>query len=602
MKICKALTGLQPLLRHPASIRLVLLSSCGLFLASCASTVKVKTDTAGLTRESIRSANLLENLGGSVSSVATSFGSVSQGLLKEAHSFEKKGKHVDSAANFLKVAADAFSLLESGVERRGSESERTLINIHNAALARFTELWAKDPRRLKPGPYYLSSEGENFEIDLSRRSDYAKHYFDHFVPAKAIEEEGMVRNVRDGLGAPGVGIREHRPERAEEMKFYPARGLYTPVTVTMDSVTKPRKSDGMTKVFFSMRNPMLQEDLALSGRSLPLAADFSAPIALIMKGRNETAFGLDGFLSASDRLKISGIFLMEPYDPDRIPVLLVHGLVSSPYIWREILSEMMSDPDISKRYQFMLFGYPSSLPLVESAKLLRDRLSDLRMTHDPDGNDALSRNMVVVGHSMGGMLTHTLAAEFGDNLWKQFSDLPFDEVSLDAEKKEELREFLFFEPDPAIRCAVYYSAPHRGAKMAEKNLVGMVSKLAKLPVDAIGTTMDFVDPASDDQFKIPLHKKYTSRESLEPGAPMVTAMDISPYKKGVVYHSVMGDEGKGDTPDSSDGIVDYWSSYQEGAASELIVPTGHTSYQHPLAVERLRDILREHAGLRATRR
>ena len=79
---------------------------------------------------------------------------------------------------------------------------------------------------------------------------------------------------------------------------------------------------------------------------------------------------------------------------------------------------------------------------------------------------------------------------------------------------------------------------------------------------------------------------------------MVVAMDLSPYKKGVIYHSVIGDRGKGDTPNSSDGVVEYWSSHQQGAASELIVPTDHSSYKHPKAVEDLRRILRQHAGIR----
>ena len=106
-----------------------------------------------------------------------------------------------------------------------------------------------------------------------------------------------------------------------------------------------------------------------------------------------------------------------------------------------------------------------------------------------------------------------------------------------------------------------------------------------------------LDSRVNEYFKIPIGKKYTSRESLEPGSPMVAAMDISPYKKGVIYHSVMGDRGKGDTPNSSDGVVEYWSSRQDGAASELIVPTCHGSYKHPRAIEEFRRILRVHAGI-----
>jgi hypothetical protein len=126
----------------------------------------------------------------------------------------------------------------------------------------------------------------------------------------------------------------------------------------------------------------------------------------------------------------------------------------------------------------------------------------------------------------------------------------------------------------------------------------VLAKLAKLPADVVGFNGKLLEPKHGDLFKIPIGRKYTSRESLEPGAPMVAAMDLSPYKKGVIYHSVMGDRGKGDTPNSSDGVVEYWSSHQAGAASELIVPTDHGSYKHPKAIEELRRVLYEHAGAR----
>ncbi len=581
--------------RPARAARLAFLSVAAIvLLSSCSSTVKVKTNTAALTRECIKSANLLENVGSSVSTVVAAFGDASAELLSSAHSLEKRGKTVDAAGHYLKVAADAHILLTSGSHKSGSEAEKALVKVHNTALARFVELWAHDPRRLEPGPYHLSSEGENFEIDLSKTSYYHKGYFDRYIPAQAIEEDGMVRNTRDGFGAPTVGIRDQQPERAEEMRYFPKRGLHTPVTVTMDSVLRPAEEGGVTKVVFSLRNPMLEDSVSFAGRKLPLAADYTAPIAVVMKGRNQSAFGLEGFFKAEERLKLSGIYLMEPYDPKRIPVLLIHGLVSSPFIWRDIISDMMADPELSKRYQFMVFGYPSSLPLIESSALLRDNLAAFRAKYDPSGSHPLSRNMIVAGHSMGGMLTHTLVADIGDNLWKQFSDTPLDQIPVEEKEREDLRKLVDFDPDPAVRRVVYFSAPHRGAKMAEKDIAGMLSKLAKLPSSVIQDTSELLDPRIDENLKVPIKKKYTSRESLEPGAPMVAAMDVSPYKPGVIYHSVIGDRGKGDTPNSSDGVVEYWSSHQAGAASELIVPSGHSSYEHPLAVAEFRRILHLH--------
>jgi len=57
----------------------------------------------------------------------------------------------------------------------------------------------------------------------------------------------------------------------------------------------------------------------------------------------------------------------------------------------------------------------------------------------------------------------------------------------------------------------------------------------------------------------------------------------------------MGDRGKGDAPNSSDGVVSYWSSHMEGAQSELIVPAGHPAHQNLQAIEEVRRILKLNA-------
>jgi pimeloyl-ACP methyl ester carboxylesterase len=295
---------------------------------------------------------------------------------------------------------------------------------------------------------------------------------------------------------------------------------------------------------------------------------------------------------------------MEPYDPNRIPVILTHGLISVPIIWRDIIPEFLSEPEIAKRYQFMAFTYPSSFPIPESAQLFRRELAALRETYDPDGNDPLSNNIVAMGHSMGGVLTHLLVADIEDRLWNEVSDVPLDELPISSEAKQEFRDLVYFEPDKAVTRAVFLSTPHGGAEMATLSVVDVVSKLVRFPSDVIVTTLsttaDLLDPASGvqvDGLKVDMTKPITSVQSLRPDSPVSVALTTSPYKPGVKYHSIIGDRGKGDTPDSSDGVVDYWSSHVAGAESELIVPTGHTTYTHPNAIADLKRILRLHVGL-----
>ncbi len=498
---------------------------------------------------------------------------------------------------YLKVAADAHFRLTSGKVVPGSEEEAALIDIYNSALASFAARWIEDPMRYEAGRQGYTCGSEEFEITLAADSPYAADYFDHVIPSSALQKNGIVNKTREGVGAALVAMREQRPDRAEEMRFFPGRGLHVPVTVTIDSVSISAVDGGTRRVTFSLRNPLVEGTVVLGDQSLPLAADFSAPLAMVLRGGNEVISGIHGFFRADERLTHSGFLLVEPYDPDRIPVILIHGLFSVPMIWRDIIPEMTSDPEISKRYQFILFTYPSSFPVMESAELLRDQLASLRAVYDPDGNDPLSRNLVVVGHSMGGILAHSLVTEFGDNLWNEYSDVPVEGLDIAVAEKEKIRKLVYFKPDPGVTRVVYYSTPHRGSDLARKGMAGVISRTAKLPGNVVQFTSNFLDPRIESSLAVPMKEKVTSVQSLEPGSPMVSAMDRSPYKKGVTYHSIMGDGGRGDTPESSDGIVEYWSARQDGAASELIVPSDHKSYRHPEGVAELSRILREHAGL-----
>ena len=592
MTACRQKCFMLNVFRRAGSLGVVIT----LFTLNSCSTVRVKLSPDQVTRNGIESANLLRQVAGVPVSVLSTFAEGSANLLKHAQKLEFKGAKEDSAGAYLAAAIGARDLLISGSEVRGSQAEDALVKVHNSALARFAELWIEDPRRLEPGPYRLTNGSENLEIEFSKDSTYKKEYFDRFIAADAVEGKGLVHKHREGYGAAIVAIRDQLPGRAEEMRFYPKRGLHQCVTATMDSVTR---SGGITHVSFSMRNPLVEEKVAVGNRHLPLATDYSAPLAVLLRGRNEVLAGLEGFFEADERIETSGLFLMEAYDPNRIPVILIHGLLSGSSIWRDILPEMTSDPEVSKRFQFMVFNYPSSYPVIESAALLRDQLAAARAKYDPDGNDPISRNMVVVGHSMGGMLAHSLVTDFGENLWKQFSDAPLESLRLPETIRNEIRRLVYFDTDPAVQRAVYLSTPHRGSKMAEKSIAGMASRVVKLPHDVLRVTGDLFDSGLSKglNLKSSVDKKETSIQSLQPGAPMVVAMDASPHLKRVIHHSIIGDRGRGDAPESSDGVVEYWSSHMKDAASELIVPTGHGSYKHPRAIAELRRVLREHVGL-----
>lgn len=569
-------------------------------LSSC-STVKVRTDKGVVTREGIASAEELKKspLVDASHGQLKTVGKLCSSLLREARRKENFGRREEATASYLKAAVFAREQIEAGNFGPTAATRSDLINLHNRALARFAELWADDPRRFEDAPCYFSWGSETYEIVLGADSDFSESFFDRAIASDSIKGEGVVDTNRPGFGASLVGIRENLPGREDEFEYVPEKGLHLPVTLTVSDIRSEGSGDAQRKVVsISQLDPMKRETVLIGNQRLPLAADFSAPMELLLKGRNEVLWGLSGFLNAKKRAEISGLYLMEPYDPDRIPVILVHGLISVPIIWRDLIPEFMSEPEISKRYQFMVLTYPSSYPVGESSLLFRKELREMREKYDPDGNDPLSTNMVVMGHSMGGILTHLLVADIGDHFWNQISDIPIDQLDVSEERREIIRNLTYFESDPAVDRAVFIATPHGGAKMATLSISNSVSRLAKLPVGILQSTATLAKGPPIPGLKVDISKKITSVQSLNPESPVVLGLKEAPYRDGVVYHSIIGDRGKGDTPDSSDGVVDYWSSHQDGAASELIVPADHRAYRDPGAIAEMKRILRLHAGLR----
>jgi hypothetical protein len=90
-------------------------------------------------------------------------------------------------------------------------------------------------------------------------------------------------------------------------------------------------------------------------------------------------------------------------------------------------------------------------------------------------------------------------------------------------------------------------------------------------------------------------RRANSVDSLSPKSRFLQAVNTIPMTPGVGYNTIIGDRGRGDSPNSSDGVVPYWSSHMKGAESEHIVPSNHAAHQNPQAIAEVLRILKAHA-------
>jgi hypothetical protein len=276
--------------------------------------------------------------------------------------------------------------------------------------------------------------------------------------------------------------------------------------------------------------------------------------------------------------------------------MLVHGLAASPVTWAVLLNELLADPVIRDNYQFWFYSYPSGDPYPYSAAILRQRLDAIEAKYP------LHKPMVVIGHSMGSLLSRLLITDSTDKLWMETIGEAPGQTPLSPESKELLEKMLIFEKRREVGRVIFVSGPHRGSDRAE-NWIGRIgSALVKAPAKLANLGKEISQDVAGDQGPYHLQSIPNSIDTLEPDNPLVKAINTIPIDPQVPHHSILGDRGKGGNkdrtePESSDGVVPYWSSHMSTAQSEKIVPSDHGAHRHPQGVAEIHRILYLHLGL-----
>jgi Alpha/beta hydrolase family len=319
-------------------------------------------------------------------------------------------------------------------------------------------------------------------------------------------------------------------------------------------------------------------------RKHPLEADFSAPLAYYPHP-SELWQGLMGAIRADEHMGITGLYQLEPYDPDRIPLVFVHGLISTPRMWRNVINEIETDPVLRRRYQCLVFGYPTGNPPAYSALRLREELRRFKEIH-PDAKD-----MVFVGHSMGGLLTRMQLTSLERDDWDIIGKDKAAAFFKNVKPGDLIHRCTIYQANPDIARAIFICTPHRGSKMAVGTLGELAIRLISLPLDIATTATNTLGGSiaiiTGDPARSP-----TSIDGLSPRNPAFKLLDSRPIE--ATHHSIIGDRGKGDTPNSSDGVVEYWSSRLKSAKSEKIVPGPHGACEMPETLAEVRRLLHLH--------
>jgi pimeloyl-ACP methyl ester carboxylesterase len=478
----------------------------------------------------------------------------------------------------------------AGVALQKNPNDAVALQEYNFAVARLFEvIHESDFQPWKTPVICPGAEGNwTFSMTHDGKPEHNPAFF-RILPADRFTFRGKLvgdRSVKAGIGAPMV-IASKGFDPTKFDPFIQGKKVYYGVTEVLQF-----NGRRCTAAFY---DPLATETVAFGGRRFPVAADFTAPIGLALAELKPRKTEIASMFNPSEFASSTRLARFQPYDPKKIPILCIHGLGDSQATWAPMIEALRSDATLRQNYQIWFYSYPTGYPYPLMASLLRKKMNEINAYYPGH------KPLVVIGHSMGGNISRTLITDSGLKIWNAFFDTPPDKTPLSEQNKRMLEGALIFRHRPDISRVIFMSASLGGSKVATSFIGRLGKRLIGGPSDIQEVGNDLVRLAKPREDGKVLGATPNSIDVLDPNNRFITTINTIRPARGIPYHSIMGDRGKGGNldqtpPVSTDGIVPYWSAHIDGAQSEVIVPSGHWTNHHPAAIAEVKRILLQHLG------
>jgi pimeloyl-ACP methyl ester carboxylesterase len=518
------------------------------------------------------------------------------------HERRHKAESIERMLDVLSYAYDYLFWPELARARQPSDPRyRLACDLYNGSLDRLLrEALANGAKVEANGEFSLKLRGHEkvFKVVL-RDSPWAPDDIDQLMLSSSFEVSGLPTiNYQYGLGVPLIAVRRSDQNAEGVERFYtpemafPLTAFITPVS-KLGNAPKVEENGALT---LELIDPLRTR--AVGNPAIPVESDLTTPLAYMWSRSDLDRLRWTGLLRPGTAAHRAGLMMIRPYEPGKIPVVMVHGLASSPLAWVAMVNDLLLDPRIQERYQFMLYMYPTGIPFPIAAAGLRDNLQQAEQTfrlqdHRPD---PAFYKMVLLGHSMGGLLSHAMAVDSDQKFWELNSPVAFNQIKGPPEVLEELQRYMFFPAQPFVERVVFLAVPHRGSGLS-RAVVGRVSSNLISSDDHVSNLLNGLVRDNPEAFPKRFRKVPTSIETLDPESPYLKALLTMRSSPKVVYHSIIGFERPEGKENTTDGVVPYKSSHIDGAASELLVQSHHGVQANPYAIMEVHRILLEHLGI-----
>jgi len=449
------------------------------------------------------------------------------------------------------------------------------------------------------------------QLDLSCQilGNWQTEEFEKFEFVSDFDINGLSNHHRQyGLGVPLIAVRaKQQANPAPSEKYYPPN-LTLPVTAFLRLVSDSKNSTNGKYVYtgkLEMIDPLRQSTVRVAAKETPLATDITAPLAYYLNDPlyRSNLLATASLLNADLGKEVRGLYMLEPYDPSKIPVVMVHGFWSSAITWTEMFNDLRANPTLNKRYQFWFYMYPTGQPFWASAKQMREDLDEARLRLDPDNQALALDEMMLVGHSMGGLISLLQTVESDDHFWRLVSDRSFEELKGDPVAIENLRKTLFFKPNPHVKRVITLGTPYKGSDFANPTTRWLGRKLLTLPEWLVQKNQSLINENPGIFKRKDLLTIETSIDSLAPDSPFFEALAKVRTAPWTRYHNVVGhletmtwsESIKQKLFGEGDGVVEIADAQFAHASSVDEVDSRHTLiHQNPKAIWIVRQVLLQH--------
>lgn len=533
----------------------------------------------------------------------------------QANAALQRGNRQRAVRLYSTALAHSYQFLfdpKLNVERNAYDPQfRSICDTYNRSLESMLRVVCQDGIMIPGQAMAISDDELNFEFEVRINGRWKNEQFERFELVGDYQTRGFENEYRTwGLGVPLIAVRKQGAANQNIEKYYPP-GLTFPMTAFCEfSVSDIQTSElqdpsvdpesgSRRRAVLTLYDPLETKLIRAGEQIVPLQSDITTPLAYHLDDPllNTSVLATASLLNAETTAQIHGMYMLEPYEPNKIPVVMVHGLWSSPVTWAQMFNDLRANAEIHQHYQFWFYSYSTAQPFWISARQMRRDLTQIRNELSWGSSSGSLDQMVLVGHSMGGLVSKMQTVDSGDTFWKLVSDDPIDNLEGESETLDELKSTFLFQPMPAVKRVISIATPYGGSEFANAATRWFGQKFFTLPSIL---TRDFGKLIDGNFQKInnpQLLSGMTSIDSLATDSPVIQQLQQASVAPDVKFHNVIGRLPKKsllgkESAGESDGVVSVESAHCQHATSEIFVPEEHSHvHQHAACIYEVQRIL-----------